>query len=121
MDFAQAFTGPLRAAPAKISVVSSALFGPSRALLFANVYGTGTFTIPLMKRIGYPPFFAAAVESVASTGGQIMPPIMGAGAFIMASFLGVPFSDVIIAANCSCGSLLLWRCAADGASGRAQE
>nr|WP_321981302.1 TRAP transporter permease [uncultured Cohaesibacter sp.] len=98
MDFAQAFTGTSPGGPAKISVVSSALFGSISGAAVANVYGTGTFTIPLMKRIGYPPFFAAAVESVASTGGQIMPPIMGAGAFIMASFLGVPFSDVIIAA-----------------------
>ena len=98
MDFAQAFTGTSPGGPAKISVVSSALFGSISGAAVANVYGTGTFTIPLMKRIGYPPFFAAAVESVASTGGQIMPPIMGAGAFIMASFLGVPFSDIIIAA-----------------------
>ena len=98
MDFAQAFTGTSPGGPAKISVVSSALFGSISGAAVANVYGTGTFTIPLMKRIGYPPFFAAAVEAVASTGGQIMPPIMGAGAFIMASFLGVPFSDVIIAA-----------------------
>ncbi|WP_319412037.1 TRAP transporter permease [uncultured Cohaesibacter sp.] len=98
MDFAQAFTGTSPGGPAKISVVSSALFGSISGAAVANVYGTGTFTIPLMKRIGYPPYFAAAVESVASTGGQIMPPIMGAGAFIMASFLGVPFSDIIIAA-----------------------
>ncbi|WP_319496262.1 TRAP transporter permease [uncultured Cohaesibacter sp.] len=98
MDFAQAFTGTSPGGPAKISVVSSALFGSISGAAVANVYGTGTFTIPLMKRIGYPPYFAAAVESVASTGGQIMPPIMGAGAFIMASFLGVPFGDIIIAA-----------------------
>ncbi|WP_316859084.1 TRAP transporter permease [uncultured Cohaesibacter sp.] len=98
MDFAQAFTGTSPGGPAKISVVSSALFGSISGAAVANVYGTGTFTIPLMKRIGYPAYFAGAVESVASTGGQIMPPIMGAGAFIMASFLGVPFSDIIIAA-----------------------
>jgi TRAP transporter 4TM/12TM fusion protein len=98
MDFAQAFTGTSPGGPAKISVISSALFGSISGAAVANVYGTGTFTIPLMKRIGYPPHFAGAVESVASTGGQIMPPIMGAGAFIMASFLGVPFSDIIIAA-----------------------
>jgi len=98
MDFAQAFTGTSPGGPAKISVVSSALFGSISGAAVANVYGTGTFTIPLMKRIGYPPYFAGAVEAVASTGGQIMPPIMGAGAFIMASFLGVPFSEIIIAA-----------------------
>ncbi|PIE55467.1 MAG: C4-dicarboxylate ABC transporter permease [Dethiosulfovibrio peptidovorans] len=98
MDFAQAFTGTSPGGPAKIAVVSSALFGSISGAAVANVYGTGTFTIPLMKRIGYPPFFAAAVEAVASTGGQIMPPIMGAGAFIMASFLGVQFRYVMIAA-----------------------
>nr|WP_321502525.1 TRAP transporter permease [uncultured Dethiosulfovibrio sp.] len=98
MEFAQAFTGTSPGGPAKIAVVSSALFGSISGAAVANVYGTGTFTIPLMKRIGYPPFFAAAVEAVASTGGQIMPPIMGAGAFIMASFLGVQFKVIMVAA-----------------------
>ncbi len=98
MEFAQAFTGTSPGGPAKIAVVSSALFGSISGAAVANVYGTGTFTIPLMKRIGYPPFFAAAVEAVASTGGQIMPPIMGAGAFIMASFLGVQFKVIMMAA-----------------------
>ncbi|MEA3284275.1 MAG: TRAP transporter permease [Synergistota bacterium] len=98
MEFAQAFTGTSPGGPAKIAVVSSALFGSISGAAVANVYGTGTFTIPLMKRIGYPPFFAGAVEAVASTGGQIMPPIMGAGAFIMASFLGEQFRTVMIAA-----------------------
>lgn len=98
MEFAQAFTGTSPGGPAKIAVVSSALFGSISGAAVANVYGTGTFTIPLMKRIGYPPFFAAAVEAVASTGGQIMPPIMGAGAFIMASFLGVQFRVIMVAA-----------------------
>ncbi|EFC91599.1 TRAP transporter, 4TM/12TM fusion protein [Dethiosulfovibrio peptidovorans DSM 11002] len=98
MEFAQAFTGTSPGGPAKIAVVSSALFGSISGAAVANVYGTGTFTIPLMKRIGYPPFFAGAVEAVASTGGQIMPPIMGAGAFIMASFLGEQFRTIMIAA-----------------------
>ncbi len=98
MDLAQAFTGTSPGGPAKIAVVSSALFGSISGAAVANVYGTGTFTIPLMKRIGYPSVFAGAVEAVASTGGQIMPPIMGAGAFIMASFLGVPFKVVMVAA-----------------------
>ncbi|HPI97705.1 MAG TPA: TRAP transporter permease [Synergistales bacterium] len=98
MEFAQAFTGTTPGGPAKIAVVSSALFGSISGAAVANVYGTGTFTIPLMKRIGYPPFFAGAVEAVASSGGQIMPPIMGAGAFIMASLLGIQYRQVMIAA-----------------------
>ena len=98
MRFAQAFAGTTPGGPAKIAVVSSCLFGSISGSAVANVYGTGTFTIPLMKRIGYPSHFAAAVEAVASSGGQIMPPVMGAGAFIMASLLGLPFKEIIIAA-----------------------
>ncbi len=98
MEFAQAFTGTAPGGPAKIAVLSSALFGSISGSAVANVYGTGTFTIPLMKRIGYAPYFAGAVEAVASAGGQIMPPVMGAGAFVMAAFLGVPFNKIMIAA-----------------------
>lgn len=98
MEVAQAFTGTAPGGPANIAVMSSCLFGSISGSAVANVYGTGTFTIPLMKKIGYPPFFAGAVEAVASTGGQIMPPVMGAGAFLMASFLGLPFVDIMIAA-----------------------
>lgn len=98
MDLAQAFAGHSPGGPAKIAVVSSAMFGSISGSAVANVYATGTFTIPLMKRIGYSPTFAGAVEAVASSGGQIMPPIMGAGAFIMASFLGIPYKNIIIAA-----------------------
>ena len=98
MDIAQAFTGTAAGGPAKIAVVSSCLFGSISGSAVANVYGTGSFTIPLMKKIGYPPYFAGAVEAVASSGGQIMPPVMGAGAFIMASFLGVPYKEIMIAA-----------------------
>jgi TRAP transporter 4TM/12TM fusion protein len=98
MEFAQAFAGTTPGGPAKIAVVSSCLFGSISGSAVANVYGTGTFTIPLMKRLGYSNAFAGAVEAVASSGGQIMPPIMGAGAFIMASLLGVQFRTVIIAA-----------------------
>lgn len=98
MEFAQAFTGTQPGGPAKIAVVSSCLFGSISGSAVANVYGTGTFTIPLMKRIGYKPYFAGAVEAVASSGGQIMPPVMGAGAFVMASFLNIQFSKVVIAA-----------------------
>lgn len=98
MDLAQAFAGHSPGGPAKIAVVSSAMFGSISGSAVANVYATGAFTIPLMKRIGYSPTFAGAVEAVASSGGQVMPPIMGAGAFIMASFLGIPYRNVIIAA-----------------------
>lgn len=98
MQFAQAFTGTQPGGPALIAVTSSCLFGSISGSAVANVYGTGTFTIPLMKKIGYPSYFAGAVEAVASTGGQIMPPIMGAGAFLMASFLGLPYKTIMIAA-----------------------
>lgn len=98
MRFAQAFTGTQPGGPALIAVTSSCLFGSISGSAVANVYGTGTFTIPLMKKIGYPAYFAGAVEAVASTGGQIMPPVMGAGAFLMASFLGLPYRTVMIAA-----------------------
>lgn len=98
MEFAQAFTGTQAGGPAKIAVLSSALFGSISGSAVANVYGTGSFTIPLMKRIGYEPYFAGAVEAVASSGGQIMPPVMGAGAFVMAALLGVPFNTIMIVA-----------------------
>ncbi len=98
MEVAQALTGAQPGGPAQIAVVSSCLFGSISGSAVANVYGTGSFTIPLMKKIGYPPYFAGAVEAVASSGGQLMPPIMGAGAFLMASFLGLPYSAIIIAA-----------------------
>ena len=98
MDVAQAFTGTAPGGPANIAVMSSCLFGSISGSAVANVYGTGTFTIPLMKKIGYPAHFAGAVEAVASSGGQIMPPVMGAGAFLMASFLGMPFVKIMIAA-----------------------
>ena len=98
MEVAQAFTGTAPGGPANIAVMSSCLFGSISGSAVANVYGTGTFTIPLMKKIGYPAHFAGAVEAVASSGGQIMPPVMGAGAFLMASFLGLPFVDIMIAA-----------------------
>lgn len=98
MNIAQAFTGTQPGGPALIAVTSSCLFGSISGSAVANVYGTGTFTIPLMKKIGYPAYFAGAVEAVASTGGQIMPPVMGAGAFLMASFLGLPYKTIMIAA-----------------------
>lgn len=98
MEVAQALTGAQPGGPAQIAVISSCLFGSISGSAVANVYGTGCFTIPLMKKIGYPPYFAGAVEAVASSGGQLMPPIMGAGAFLMASFLGLPYSAIIVAA-----------------------
>ncbi|AEK72643.1 TRAP-type transporter [Thermococcus sp. 4557] len=84
--------------PAKSAVISSALMGTVSGSSVANVLTTGTFTIPLMKKAGYPPEIAGAVEPVASTGGQLMPPIMGAAAFIMAEFLNLPYNKIIIAA-----------------------
>ncbi len=98
MSVAQAFTGTTPGGPAQIAVLSSCLFGSISGSAVANVYGTGTFTIPLMKKIGYESYFAGAVEAVASSGGQIMPPIMGAGAFLMASFLGLQYREIMIAA-----------------------
>ncbi len=94
MDFALALTGHSSGGPAKVAVVSSGIFGSISGSAVANVMTTGAFTIPLMKRIGYRPAFAGAVEAVASTGGQIMPPIMGAAAFVMAEFLGVSYLTV---------------------------
>ncbi|MCP5156668.1 MAG: TRAP transporter permease [Ectothiorhodospiraceae bacterium] len=94
MDFALALTGHQSGGPAKVAVVTSSLFGTVSGSAVANVMTTGTFTIPLMKRTGYRPAFSGAVEAVASTGGQLMPPIMGAAAFVMAEFLGVSYLSV---------------------------
>jgi TRAP transporter 4TM/12TM fusion protein len=96
VDLAFAVTGRVRGGPAKAAVVSSSLFGTISGSAVANVVGTGTFTIPLMKRTGYPPHFAGAVEAVASTGGQIMPPVMGAAAFLMAEILGISYFKVCL-------------------------
>jgi len=98
IDLAVALLGSFSGGPAKVAVFSSALMGTINGSSVANVVGTGSFTIPLMKSIGYKPWFAGAVEAAASTGGQLMPPVMGAGAFIMAEILGIPYSQVIIAA-----------------------
>jgi len=94
MDFAMSLAGHAAGGPAKVACLTSGMFGTVSGSAVANVMTTGTFTIPLMKRIGYKPAFAGAVEAVASTGGQIMPPIMGAAAFIMAEFLGVSYLKV---------------------------
>lgn len=97
-ELASSVFGVFRGGPAKVAVVASALFGSISGSACANVIGTGTFTIPLMKRIGYDGEFAGAVEATASTGGQIMPPIMGAAAFLVAEILGVRYWDVVKAA-----------------------
>jgi len=94
MDFASALTGSSRGGPGKISCISSGLFGTISGSAVANVMVDGWFTIPLMKRTGFRPHFAAAIEATASTGGQIMPPVMGAAAFVMAEFTGIPYITI---------------------------
>jgi TRAP transporter 4TM/12TM fusion protein len=96
MDFAMALTGHSAGGPGKVSVISSGLFGTISGSAVANVMVDGPISIPLMKRSGFRPHFAAGVEATASTGGQLMPPIMGAAAFVMAEFLAVPYSQVVI-------------------------
>jgi TRAP transporter 4TM/12TM fusion protein len=96
MDFALALTGSQAGGPGKVSVISSSLFGTISGSAVANVMVDGPITIPLMKRTGFKPHFAAAVESVASTGGQIMPPIMGAAAFVMAEYLQTTYFQVTL-------------------------
>ena len=98
IDLAMALLGRFRGGPAKAAVASSGLVGMISGSSIANIVTTGTFTIPLMKRVGYPPKKAAATEVAASTDGQLMPPIMGAAAFIIAEYVNVPYIDVIKAA-----------------------
>ena len=95
---ALAVTGGLRGGPAKAAVVSSGLFGTISGSSVANVVSTGNFTIPLMKKSGFEPHVAGAIEAVASTGGQIMPPIMGAAAFVMSEVTGIPYVKIMVAA-----------------------
>jgi TRAP transporter 4TM/12TM fusion protein len=90
--------GGTRGGPAKTAAVASAFMGSLSGSAVANVVTTGTFTIPLMKRAGFRPFFAGAIEAAASTGGQLMPPVMGAGAFILATWTNIPYLDVAVAA-----------------------
>lgn len=94
MDFGLALAGARPGGPAKVAVITSGMFGTISGSAVSNVMTTGVFTIPMMKRIGYRPGFAGAVEAVASTGGQIMPPIMGAAAFVMAEYLAVSYLTV---------------------------
>lgn len=98
IDLACLLTKKAKGGPAKVAIFASALFGSISGSAAANVYGTGIFTIPLMKKVGYSPSFAGAVEACASTGGQLMPPIMGAAAFIMADLMGCGYLAVIKAA-----------------------
>jgi TRAP transporter 4TM/12TM fusion protein len=95
IDLARALTGRRVGGPAKIAVVASGLFGSISGSAVANVVGTGAFTIPMMKRVGYKPHVAGAIEAAASTGGQVMPPVMGAGAFIMAQWTGISYLYII--------------------------
>ena len=98
MNVAAAAAGRLRGGAAKVSVISSALFGSISGSASANVASTGAITLPAMTRLGYPKRLAAAVEAVASSGGQIMPPLMGAGAFVMVELTGVPYTSIMAAA-----------------------
>ncbi|MGI6029575.1 MAG: TRAP transporter permease [Candidatus Heteroscillospira sp.] len=98
IDFANAIAGKRVGGPAKVAVISSALQGTVSGSSVANTVSTGSFTIPAMKKLGYKPEFAGAVEAAASTGGQLMPPIMGAAAFLMAETTGIPYSRVVLSA-----------------------
>jgi TRAP transporter 4TM/12TM fusion protein len=98
VDFARSIAGGFRGGPAKVSIVSSALIGTSSGSSVANVVVDGVFNIPLMKASGFRPAVAGAVEAMNSTGGQIVPPVMGAGAFLMAEIMGVPYATVALAA-----------------------
>ena len=98
MNIATAFAGRLRGGAAKVSVLSSALFGSISGSASANVASTGMITLPSMLKLGYPKRLAASVEAVASSGGQIMPPLMGAGAFVMVELTGIPYNEIILAA-----------------------
>ncbi len=98
IDISNSIIGFAAGGPAKVAVISSALQGMISGSSVANTVGSGSFTIPMMKKTGYKPEFAAAVEAAASTGGQIMPPIMGAAAFLMAEITGIPYKNIVIAA-----------------------
>lgn len=98
IDISNAIAGWASGGPAKVAVIASAMEGTVSGSSVGNVVGSGSFTIPMMKKLGYKPEFAAAVEATASTGGQIMPPIMGAAAFLMAEFTNIPYGRIALAA-----------------------
>ena len=97
VKWAFSVSGHARGGPAKVAVIASALMGTMNGTSAGNAVATGSFTIPLMRKVGYSPKFAAATEAVASTGGQIMPPVMGAGVFIMAEMTGIPYQHIMLA------------------------
>ena len=98
MKMATWIAGRTYGGPAKVCALSSAMFGTVTGSAVANVMATGSITIPTMKRLRYPPAFAGAVEAIASSAGQLTPPVMGAAAFIMAEFLNIPYTDIVVAA-----------------------
>jgi TRAP transporter 4TM/12TM fusion protein len=98
LNLAFALTGRFRGGPAKVAVISSGFFGSLSGSIFANIIGTGSVTIPAMKKAGFSPHFAASVEACASTGGVLMPPVMGAVAFVMAALTDIPYGKICIAA-----------------------
>ncbi|GAJ10219.1 unnamed protein product, partial [marine sediment metagenome] len=98
LTLALCLLGRFRGGPAKVAVLASGFFGSLSGASMANVATTGSITIPAMKRLGYPPHYAGAIEAVASTGGIIMPPVMGAVAFLMTVITGIPYTVIIVAA-----------------------
>jgi len=98
INLSSAILGNFRGGPAKVAIVASGFFGSMSGSVVSNVVATGSFTIPAMKRVGFPPQYAAGIEACASTGGVLMPPIMGATAFLMASMLGIPYLQIAAAA-----------------------
>jgi len=99
IDLAYGLTGDRKGGPAKASILASGFMGTISGSSIANTVTTGAFTIPLMKRSGYDPEFSGAVEASASSGGQILPPVMGAAAFLMVQYTSTPFADIIIIAT----------------------
>src|SRR5690606_30754470 len=97
-DLSLALMGRYRGGAAKIAVMASSMFGSISGIVVSNILATGIITIPLMKRAGFKPHQAAAIEATASNGGQLMPPVMGAVAFLMADFLQRPYADIVVAA-----------------------
>jgi TRAP-type uncharacterized transport system fused permease subunit len=98
MNIAAGVAGKLKGGAGKVSVISSALFGSISGSASANVASTGAITLPAMTKLGYPKRLAAAIEAVPSSGGQIMPPLMGAGAFVMVTLIGIPYISIMAAA-----------------------
>ncbi len=109
IDLPLAAVGHKTGGPAKVAVIASAIFGSISGSAIANTVSTGAFTIPLMKRAGFKPHVAGAVEPAASIGGMFMPPIMGAGGFIMAELTEIPYNTIMIIAIFSCVDVFLQR------------